>query len=762
MKNRKILLTFLSIAVILVALLGFSSCSEEHTHSFSNWESFVEPTCTAVGVEKRTCACEHTEYKTTAALQHTPVTDAAIDATCTSAGKTEGSHCGTCKTVLVAQTDIAPAPHSFTNWESVVEPSCSSLGVQKRTCKCGYTEYNTTESLQHTPVVDAAIDATCTSAGKTEGSHCGTCGAILTVQNTVNALGHRCDNVTVLEKATCNAEGCKRFSCSNDGCSYYYDESYSKKELSAPEITESAMEYVGCLQTFDSGNVNVKYSTAIVISADGKILTSYAALNDAYYATFTLGEKTYDVTKVLAYDASINLAVLKIDATDLTCATICDSAPVTGETVYSIGNALGVSLAINGGIVSNTSMTDGDKSFIQHDAILMSGYGGGPLLNRFGEVIGVNFGTYEDTHFRLAIPITQLSSLNYDNPISMEENFNITYTIKDYIVNQIKAYATENNSGSYYFEHATSKFAFALGYNEFNNSIFAVSEINLEDGYQLRIILPLEMVKDESYQYQITYTDGKYSSDITGIIDPATYGDPNVEGSSMLTYDTFLGRYWDEKSVMDACSYGIYETLRWLSYCFDTYFFNISLKDTFGFTALSYEYDDTALEKLNRFVESNGTFNSETGEYLYSTSQDLTGVTIMYGIHYRPAKDETESETIVSIYCATDAGEVCSVSITLNSKETGNLIELFSGLWNDADQLEALNNAWGYIDVNSFTDMSEIECYAFEGSEEYEDKLLASYSALIPYLLEWVDSVMPDVEAGLSIRDLGFLFYFLP
>ena len=65
----------------------------------------------------------------------------------------------------------------------------------------------------------------------------------------------------------------------------------------------------------------------------------------------------------------------------------------------------------------------------------------------------------------------------------------------------------------------------------------------------------------------------------------------------MLTYETFLGRYWDEQNVMEACSYGVHETLRWLSYCLDTYFFNISLKDTFGFAALSYEQDDTALEQ---------------------------------------------------------------------------------------------------------------------------------------------------------------------
>jgi hypothetical protein len=344
----------------------------------------------------------------------------------------------------------------------------------------------------------------------------------------------------------------------------------------------------------------------------------------------------------------------------------------------------------------------------------------------------------------------------------MEENFKITYTIREYIVNQIKEYATKKTADTYYFEHTSSKFSFALGYNESDGSIFVESEINLESGYQLRIHIPLEMVKDESYEYHISFTDGKFHSDITGILDPTIYADPGIEGSNMLTYETFLGRYWEEQDVMDACSYGVYETLRWLSYCFDTYFIDITLKDTFGFTAVSYEYDDTALEKLNSFVEANGTFNPETGVYMYSASQNISYVTFMYGINYCPASEGTASKTILTIYCSSSDGEDVAVAITLNTEEAGNLIEMFSGFWDEEIHLESLNKAWGYIDISSFTDRSEIFCYDFEGSEEYEDKFLLVYSSLISYLLTWTDSVVESIEPALSIRDLGFLFYFLP
>ena len=295
MKNRKTLIALLSIAVFLVVLVVFSGCNEQHTHSFSEWETVIEPTCTAFGIQKRTCECSYEEFKTLKALPHTPVTDAAVDATCTSAGKTEGSHCGICNAIIVAQTTTAPVAHSFSEWETFVAPTCTSFGLQKRTCECSYTEYKATSALQHTPVTDAAVDATCTTDGKTEGSHCSTCGTIITVQNTVRAFGHNCDDVTVLTEADCNVEGSKRFACSNDGCIYYYDESYSLDELSATEIMESAKEYVGCITTYYPDGMAIKDSTAVVLSSNGIILTTYFALDHASYATFTLGETTYDI-----------------------------------------------------------------------------------------------------------------------------------------------------------------------------------------------------------------------------------------------------------------------------------------------------------------------------------------------------------------------------------------------------------------------------------------------------------------------------------
>jgi hypothetical protein len=103
-----------------------------------------------------------------AALGHTEVIDAAVAATCTATGLTEGKHCSVCGEVLVAQTVVA--------------------------------------ALGHTEVLDAAVAATCTTTGLTEGKHCSVCGEVLVSQEVVPASGHDIKTVDA-RAATCNDPG---------------------------------------------------------------------------------------------------------------------------------------------------------------------------------------------------------------------------------------------------------------------------------------------------------------------------------------------------------------------------------------------------------------------------------------------------------------------------------------------------------------------------------------------------------------------------
>lgn len=135
-----------------------------------------DATCTEDGYTTYECnVCGSTWKDTLPAVGHTEVADAAVEATCETAGKTEGSHCTTCGKVLKAQETI-PAKG-------------------------------------HTAVTDAGVKATCETAGKTEGSHCATCGKVLKAQTTIAATGHIWSAWKITSEATVFAAAKQQRSC---------------------------------------------------------------------------------------------------------------------------------------------------------------------------------------------------------------------------------------------------------------------------------------------------------------------------------------------------------------------------------------------------------------------------------------------------------------------------------------------------------------------------------------------------------------------
>ena len=130
--------------------------------------------------------------QTVAAKGHTPVTDAAVAATCTTAGKTEGSHCSVCGTIITAQQTIPAKGHTPVT-DAAVAATCMTAGktAGSHCSVCGtiITAQQTVPAAGHSPVVDSAVPATYTKTGLTEGSHCSVCGTVLVEQEVVPKLG---------------------------------------------------------------------------------------------------------------------------------------------------------------------------------------------------------------------------------------------------------------------------------------------------------------------------------------------------------------------------------------------------------------------------------------------------------------------------------------------------------------------------------------------------------------------------------------------
>ena len=184
-------------------------------HSWDGGKVTKAATCTAAGTKTYTCTrCKKTRTETIAATGHKAVKDAAVAATCETAGKTEGSHCSICGTVLKAQTTTAALGHSWDGGKVTKAATCTTAGTKTYTCtRCKKTRTETIAATGHKVVKDAAVAATCETAGKTEGSHCSVCGIIIKAQTIVAALGHSWDGGKVTKAATCTTAGTKTYTC---------------------------------------------------------------------------------------------------------------------------------------------------------------------------------------------------------------------------------------------------------------------------------------------------------------------------------------------------------------------------------------------------------------------------------------------------------------------------------------------------------------------------------------------------------------------
>ena len=184
-------------------------------HKYSAWKETKAATCTAAGTQTRTCSvCKNVENKTIKAKGHTVVTDKAVAATCTTDGKTAGSHCSVCGKVIKAQTVIKATGHKYGEWSVTKEPTCTAAGTQSRTCSvCKNIENKTIKAKGHTEVADSAVAATCTTDGKTAGSHCSVCGTVIKAQTVIKATGHKYGSWTVTKAATCTEAGSQKRSC---------------------------------------------------------------------------------------------------------------------------------------------------------------------------------------------------------------------------------------------------------------------------------------------------------------------------------------------------------------------------------------------------------------------------------------------------------------------------------------------------------------------------------------------------------------------
>lgn len=150
--------------------------------------------------------------------------------------------------------------------------------------------------------------------------------------------------------------------------------------------------------------------SGVIMSPDGFLLTNFHVIANADNILVGLSDGRVTKASVVGADRETDLAVLKIDGTDLPAAQIADAqAQAVGDVVLAIGNPYGIGQTVTLGIISakgrNQLSLSRYEDFIQTDAAINSGNSGGALVNARGELVGINtaqFGQAQGISF--AIP----------------------------------------------------------------------------------------------------------------------------------------------------------------------------------------------------------------------------------------------------------------------------------------------------------------------------------------------------------------------
>ena len=181
-------------------------------HSYGNSVVTKQPTCTSEGTKTKTCTkCNATVTETIAKTSH-KYADTVVAPTCTTDGYTLHK-CSVCGTSYKDSTTKATG-HSYGNSVVTKQPTCTSEGTAIKTCtKCNATVTEKLPAKGHTAVTDKGYPATCTTAGKTDGSHCSVCNTVIKVQTVINATGHKSSGWIVDKTASIGVKGSKHKEC---------------------------------------------------------------------------------------------------------------------------------------------------------------------------------------------------------------------------------------------------------------------------------------------------------------------------------------------------------------------------------------------------------------------------------------------------------------------------------------------------------------------------------------------------------------------
>lgn len=208
-------------------------------------------------------------------------------------------------------------------------------------------------------------------------------------------------------------------------------------EMSTPDLAE----YVQARTVTISVELADGTSTGsgFFIDDQGTVVTSYHVIDAAQSIAVEVSDGgKYQVNEIVDFSEIHDLAVIKLDISGNDYLEMAEEPVRTGESVYAVGSSLGfLNGTFSDGMVSSSSRKVGIINCVQTTAAISDGNSGGPLVNVYGEVVGINAFSYEaGENLNLAVAISELDELSMD---------------KNYSINQFREWYKKEIDRSYYF-----------------------------------------------------------------------------------------------------------------------------------------------------------------------------------------------------------------------------------------------------------------------------------------------------------------------
>ena len=208
-----------------------------------------------------------------------------------------------------------------------------------------------------------------------------------------------------------------------------YTALWSARRLSSEEIFSKISPAVVEITAYEPSGEYYSLGSGFFLDDTGRLVTNYHVIDGTNAGEIALADGSRcDILAVLDYDKALDLAVLQADISGNAFLTLSTQNVTTGESIYALGSSQGLTSPFSSGIVSTASREIDGVRCIQITAPISEGNSGGPLVDPYGEVVGVNSMTLiTGQNLNFAIDIHELDKLALDKSLTLAEVYSLEY-----------------------------------------------------------------------------------------------------------------------------------------------------------------------------------------------------------------------------------------------------------------------------------------------------------------------------------------------